>query len=194
MAKIYKITSRGKTWEQVANNASEIKQLVAAKFGMKKMPKGTQVVKVGLTKGKAESSPSKPSKPSKRSAKAVVVSKQQRFDQKEKRKQMSGQVLTGPDGATYTVGQRGRVPLWVREQLGEVVEEAPQEQASHAPTDTKAQLVVSNWLVANKNVTISAVSYAVESNGKVTCEYASNDCEVVLTKGTKYSILMDHKE
>ena len=191
MAKIYKITSRGKTWEQVANNAAEIKQLVAAKFGMKKMPKGTQVVKVGLTKGKADSSPVKAHKSPVRGAVKRVESKQERFQKREKRKEMAGTILNGPEGATYTIGQRGRVPLWVREQLGEATE-VQETTEVREPSDTKCRLMVNNWQVANKRITISGVSFAIEENGKVRCEYASEDCEVELAKGTKYSILMDH--
>jgi hypothetical protein len=50
VAKIYKISSRGNTWEVLGNNTKQVKEYIAAKFGMKQVPKGTVVEKIGLTK------------------------------------------------------------------------------------------------------------------------------------------------
>ena len=69
MAKIYTISSRGNTWEVLANNTKQVKVYVAKKFGMKQVPKGTVIEKTGLTKEQVETvtvkegsvSPSEPS-------------------------------------------------------------------------------------------------------------------------------------
>jgi len=46
--KLYEVTCRGSKWQVEAPNASSVKHQVAVKFGMKKMPKGTVITKLGL--------------------------------------------------------------------------------------------------------------------------------------------------
>jgi hypothetical protein len=175
MPKIYKITSRGKTWEQVADNASQVKKLIAARFGMHKMPKGTVVEKIGLTKEKTVAVPlHRPSH--------NVESKKERFQKREKRKELKGKVLTGPSGESYTIGQKGRVPLWVKEQLEPDTEEFREEPKTNS---------ITNWMIAQKTFFLSNASFAEEIDGKVVCGYVGEDCETEITEGTKYAILID---
>ena len=49
----------------------------------------------------------------------------------------AGTVLNGPDGATYTVGQRGRKPYWVKILLGEMTEEEVKEKVAQNKTAAK---------------------------------------------------------
>lgn len=197
MAKIYRITSRGSTWEQVANNTAEIKAAVASKFGMKKIPKGTVIAKIGLTKDK----PAKAGK-----VKVVDPAPVKVREPAVKAKELDkGTVLKGPDGKTYTVGQRGRVPPWAAAMMGKgaapaakgavpiaAVEAAIDRDHGRVSTEPKSGVIVHSWFVAAKPVTLTNVTYAIEVGGKVQFGYVGDEAEIELVKGTKYGIVVDH--
>ena len=195
MAKVYRVTCRGETWEQVANNAAEVKSAVASKYGMKKMPKGTTVAKIGLAKGKVT-----PSRRKSGTGTVSVVSKQERYLRKQAAKAMKGTVLHGPDGATYTVGQRGRKPSWVSEQLGEATSPVvPAKILSGAadrdglPSEKKKKEGMEYaWQVAAKAMTLSNVSYVIDNDGVISHGFVSDEASISIPKGTVYAITFQH--
>jgi hypothetical protein len=198
MAKVYKITSRGSTWEQVANNASEVKAAVAAKFGMQKVPKGTVITKIGLSKDKpVKAGKVKVIDPA--PAPAPVKSEPAKTLEK-------GTVIKGPGGKTYTVGQRGRIPPWVAEKMGKVaapvkgavpvaaVSGAMDRDHGRVSTEPKSGVQVNSWFVAAKPVTLTNVTYALDVGGKITYGYVGDEAEIEFPKGTKYGIILDHSK
>jgi hypothetical protein len=190
MAKIYRVEMAGKTFEEVASSVGELKQVLLARFSdRKRLPRGTVITKVGLTKVKPASKPA----PAASSVRVVKAPKPV--------KPKEGEVLTGPNGKTYTIGQRGRKPAWVQEILdapsqkgavaAPVVESALDRDHGHI--DTKSGPTDLKWFIAQKRLTLTAVSYAVEeSDGKVWTGYVGEECEMDIAKGTKYAIIMDH--
>ena len=178
MAKIYRVEMNGKTSKEIANSVGELKKLLLARCaGRKNLPHGTKITKVGLTKDKPSSKPV--------GKVSVIKAKPKRKPDQPK----DGEILTGPDGKTYRVGQRGRMPSWVEDMLTAPVEGSVVAPVTEHRSEPQKGLMDLHWFVAQKAITLSGATYVVEIAGKPQTNYASADCEVVLGKGTKYAIV-----
>jgi hypothetical protein len=184
MAKIYEWTYKEEKGQIIADNLKEAKRQIANKFGNAiKIPKGTVLKKIGLSKDKA------PVKVE--DVKAPAPTRKVVTDTLP-----NGTVLTGPGGKTYTVGQKGPKPFWFQEAVlkhqgvtgVKPVRVAPESatEDTAAAEQTFGRLELKNALVLQKQSRIIGdVTLVYEiGNMKQLC-YVSDEAELVLPKNTK---------
>jgi hypothetical protein len=175
MAKIYEWTYKSDKGQIIADNLKDAKKQIATKFGNAiKIPKGTKIKKVGLSK----------SKPSTKIKNVEEPLKKMLVDSLP-----NGTVLNGPKGATYKIGQRGKKPVWYNAAILEHQGVKSVTVAATKSTDTAevyAGYELKNCIVLNKKSIVSGpVSMVYEVDGNRTCCYMSEDSSMILPPKAK---------
>jgi hypothetical protein len=186
MAKIYEWSYKAEKGQIIADNLKEAKRQIANKFGNPiKIPKGTVLKKIGLTKGKSPAKVEDVEVPT--PTRKIVTDTLP-----------DGTVLTGPGGKTYTIGQKGKKPFWFHEavlkQQGikgvkadtSLAAKAFNEDVGDAPALTYGGNELKNALILQKESRIiGGVSVVYEIGGKRSMCYISEEAELILPAKTK---------
>lgn len=175
MAKIYEWTYKSDKGQIIADNLKDAKKQIANKFGNAiKIPKGTKIKKIGLSKGK----PPVKTKNVEEPLRKMLVDNLP-----------DGTVLKGPKGATYKVGQRGKKPSWYN---AAVLEHQGVKSVTVSTTKTTENdgMFAGNELkncitLTKKSVVTGPVSMVYEVDGNRTCCYMSEDSSIILPPKAK---------
>jgi hypothetical protein len=181
MAKIYEWQYKGQTGQITADNTKEAKKVIAKKFGNAiKIPKGTVIKKIGLAKKKTLDKTNKEDLP--KTPKKVIVDTLP-----------EGTVVDGPDGQKYTIGQRGKKPVWVggvilkMQGVSGVKVEEVEESDNYDPSTNmfRGYELKCAYIMEKQTRIIGPVSFIWEINGKKSLTGVGDDVEVVVPSGTK---------
>lgn len=177
MAKIYEWAYKSDVGRITADNMKEAKRQVANKFGNAiKIPKGTSIKKIGLSKGK---SPAK--------LKSVEIDPPRKIAVDNL---PHGTVLTGPKGKTYTIGQRGKKPDWLDSaQVGNQKTDTPDANKRCDVVDILKPIVEyesqSYVVLKRKSQVTGPAMINYEIGGKMSNCYISEEATIFLPKDAK---------